>query len=139
MCRALAQMSENTRAVVLLAGCHQLSYGEIVDRLKIPIGTVRSRLARGRRFLRAFMAGEHISSRNVHTDPRIRPIAASAIEWIGSIRNAIPAQDMSKHRSTERPQTRGFTSLAQNGDVGRRGGGNGFGDRAAAGILHTSP
>ena len=67
MCRALVQMSENTRAVVLLAGCHQLSYSEIVDRLKIPIGTVRSRLARGRRFLREFMAGEHISSRNVHT------------------------------------------------------------------------
>jgi hypothetical protein len=101
MCRALAQLSENTRAVVLLAGCHQLSYGEIVDRLKIPIGTVRSRLARGRRLLREVIADEHIDSRTVgykSDDPANRSI--------GSICNEIPAHGGRKHRCTERTLVR---------------------------------
>jgi RNA polymerase sigma-70 factor (ECF subfamily) len=43
--------------VVLLADVHEFSYKEIRDRLGIPIGTVMSRLNRGRRILREQLAG----------------------------------------------------------------------------------
>ena len=65
--RALAQMPENKRVAVLLADCHELTYSEIVDTLKIPIGTVRSRVTRGRQLLRTLIEGEHPRSRNART------------------------------------------------------------------------
>jgi RNA polymerase sigma-70 factor (ECF subfamily) len=46
--RALAQLPEPYRLAVLLADVQGLSYQEIADALELPIGTVRSRLARGR-------------------------------------------------------------------------------------------
>ena len=46
--RALAALPEPFRLAVLLADVQGLSYREIADALDLPIGTVRSRLARGR-------------------------------------------------------------------------------------------
>ena len=40
------------REVVLMADVEDFSYKEIVEALKIPLGTVMSRLSRGRRLLR---------------------------------------------------------------------------------------
>lgn len=42
--------------VVLLADVHEFSYREIQETLRIPIGTVMSRLSRGRQLLRAQLA-----------------------------------------------------------------------------------
>ncbi|MCI0436148.1 MAG: sigma-70 family RNA polymerase sigma factor, partial [Gemmatimonadetes bacterium] len=46
--RALDRLSDEFRLVVLLADVEELSYQEIATALGVPIGTVRSRLARAR-------------------------------------------------------------------------------------------
>jgi RNA polymerase sigma-70 factor (ECF subfamily) len=46
--RALAELSEDQRTVVLLFAWAELSYDEIAAALSIPTGTVRSRLSRAR-------------------------------------------------------------------------------------------
>jgi RNA polymerase sigma-70 factor (ECF subfamily) len=50
--RALDEMPEDFRLVVVLADVEELSYREIADMLGCPIGTVMSRLHRGRRILK---------------------------------------------------------------------------------------
>jgi len=50
--RALAQVPTDYRAAVLLADVEEFSYKEIAGMLQVPIGTVMSRLSRGRRLLR---------------------------------------------------------------------------------------
>lgn len=49
--RAVDGLPDVFRVVVTLADLHDLSYKEVADALDIPIGTVRSRLARGRSLL----------------------------------------------------------------------------------------
>ncbi len=56
--RALSKLSEEQRAVVLLVGAEGLTYAETATVLDVPVGTVMSRLARGRTRLRMFMNGE---------------------------------------------------------------------------------
>ena len=46
--RALATLPENHRVVVILADLEEFNYQEIADTLGVPVGTVRSRLARAR-------------------------------------------------------------------------------------------
>jgi RNA polymerase sigma-70 factor, ECF subfamily len=46
--RALAALPEHYRVVVIMADMEDLKYAEIAETLNIPIGTVRSRLARAR-------------------------------------------------------------------------------------------
>ncbi len=46
--RALATLPEHHRVVVVLSDLEEFNYGEIAETLGIPIGTVRSRLARAR-------------------------------------------------------------------------------------------
>ncbi len=45
---ALAQLGDEFRAAVVLRDLCQLDYAEIAEVLEVPIGTVRSRIARGR-------------------------------------------------------------------------------------------
>jgi RNA polymerase sigma-70 factor, ECF subfamily len=49
---ALARISESFQEVILLCDVEELTYREIADVLQIPIGTVMSRLHRGRALLR---------------------------------------------------------------------------------------
>ena len=53
---ALARMPQRYAEVVLLADVQEFSYKEIQTTLSIPIGTVMSRLSRGREYLRAELA-----------------------------------------------------------------------------------
>jgi RNA polymerase sigma factor (sigma-70 family) len=54
----LDDLAEDQRAVVLLVGVEDLSYEEAARALSVPVGTVMSRLSRGRERLRRYMAGE---------------------------------------------------------------------------------
>ncbi len=51
--QALAQLPEEYRTVVLMALLEEMSYKEIASALSIPLGTVMSRLHRGRKMLQA--------------------------------------------------------------------------------------
>lgn len=52
---ALERLPEEQRAVVLLVGLEELSYQEVAKILGIPMGTVMSRLSRGREKLRGLL------------------------------------------------------------------------------------
>lgn len=52
---ALQQLSEEFRMVVLLADLHDFSYKEIAHILNCPVGTVMSRLFRGRKIMRELL------------------------------------------------------------------------------------
>ena len=54
---ALAKVPPDFREVVLMADVQEFSYKEIAETLKIPLGTVMSRLSRGRGLLRQELAG----------------------------------------------------------------------------------
>ena len=53
--RALACLPDDQRQVILLVGLEGMRYEEVATILGIPIGTVRSRLSRGRDMLRELM------------------------------------------------------------------------------------
>ena len=54
---ALNTISEDFKSIVVMADVEEQSYKEIADKLDIPIGTVMSRLCRGRRLLRNLLTG----------------------------------------------------------------------------------
>jgi RNA polymerase sigma-70 factor, ECF subfamily len=51
--RAIAKLSDEQRAVILLIGLEGMGYDEVASVLNLPVGTVRSRLSRGRETLRS--------------------------------------------------------------------------------------
>lgn len=58
VCEAIQQLPEEQRQIVLLVGLEQLGYSEVASILDLPIGTVTSRLARGRARLRKMIVGK---------------------------------------------------------------------------------
>jgi RNA polymerase sigma-70 factor, ECF subfamily len=56
--RALGQLPEEQRSVILLIGLEGMPYVDVARVLRIPVGTVRSRLSRGRSTLRRLMTAE---------------------------------------------------------------------------------
>ena len=56
--RALARLPNEQREVVLLVGLEGMPYESVAEILGVPIGTVRSRLSRGREKLRELMDRE---------------------------------------------------------------------------------
>src|ERR1700738_2469710 len=54
---ALQRLPDEQREVLLLVGIEEMSYADVASTLDIPIGTVMSRLSRGRERLRKLMAG----------------------------------------------------------------------------------
>jgi RNA polymerase sigma-70 factor, ECF subfamily len=53
--RALMKLPDDQREVILLVGLEQLSYAEAAFAIEVPIGTVMSRLSRGRERLRQLL------------------------------------------------------------------------------------
>lgn len=58
---ALQRLPAEQREALLLVGLEQLSYAEASQALGVPIGTVMSRLSRGRERLRVLMSGANSS------------------------------------------------------------------------------
>jgi RNA polymerase sigma factor (sigma-70 family) len=56
--RALGQLSEDQRSVLLLVSVEDLTYAEVAQVLGLPLGTVMSRLARARETLHKLMDGQ---------------------------------------------------------------------------------
>jgi len=50
--RAIAKLPRTQRSVILLVGLEGMSYSEVASVLDVPVGTIRSRLSRGREALR---------------------------------------------------------------------------------------
>jgi RNA polymerase sigma-70 factor (ECF subfamily) len=55
--KALGELPDNYKVVILLIGLEGLSYRQAADVLEVPIGTIMSRLSRGRELLRRYMNG----------------------------------------------------------------------------------
>ena len=53
--RAMAKLPEEQRSVILLVGLEGMRYEEVAEVLGVPVGTIRSRLSRGRDALRRLM------------------------------------------------------------------------------------
>ena len=56
--RALATVPDEQREVILLIGLENLTYADAAGILGVPVGTVMSRLSRGRERLRTALSGE---------------------------------------------------------------------------------
>jgi RNA polymerase sigma-70 factor (ECF subfamily) len=63
--RALASLTDDQRAALLLIVLEGLSYREVADVLAVPIGTVMSRLARARAQIKSYLDGERPALRRV--------------------------------------------------------------------------
>ena len=59
---ALARLPEEQRAVLLLVAIEEMRYDEVAATLGIPVGTVMSRLSRGRERLRLILEGRQPST-----------------------------------------------------------------------------
>ena len=55
---ALGKLAPEQRQVILLVGLEGMAYDEVAAVLNVPVGTVRSRLSRGRDQLRRLMGIE---------------------------------------------------------------------------------
>lgn len=51
--RAISELPEDMRAAIILRDIHGLTYDEIADSLNVNVGTVKSRISRGRERLRS--------------------------------------------------------------------------------------
>ncbi len=63
--RGFAELPDEQRSVLLLVGVEDFSYVEAARILGVPIGTVMSRLSRGRERLRQHMAGDRANSQSL--------------------------------------------------------------------------
>jgi RNA polymerase sigma-70 factor, ECF subfamily len=63
--RAIAKLPEPQRQAILLLGVEGMRYAQAASILRVPVGTVRSRIARARERLRELMDGERDTSINL--------------------------------------------------------------------------
>lgn len=79
---AVDKLPEEQRQVVLLVGLEGMSYRSVSEVLDVPLGTVMSRLSRGRNALRILLAGGHAGAQPAE---RKRP---QPIDWDAEERKA---------------------------------------------------
>ncbi len=73
--RAMAHLPEGWRQVILLIGLEGMGYEEVAKIIGIPLGTVRSRLSRGRNVLRELMDMKNDGAAASHKRTRLRSAA----------------------------------------------------------------
>src|SRR5437868_10866628 len=64
---ALGKLAPEQRQVILLVGLEGMAYDEVAAVLKVPVGTVRSRLSRGRDQLRRLMGMDEKPAEQEHS------------------------------------------------------------------------
>ena len=74
--QALARLSGEQREVILLVGLEGMSYETAAKVLSVPVGTVRSRLSRGRDALRRLLDLPEKAARAVEAPSEAEPLAA---------------------------------------------------------------
>lgn len=89
--RALEDLPEDFRLAVVLSDIEELSYKEIADAMGCPIGTVMSRLHRGRRLLQKTLR-EHAIALGIVPDESEEPAVAGATAPV----------DLAEYRSRKR-------------------------------------
>jgi RNA polymerase sigma-70 factor (ECF subfamily) len=72
--RAIAKLPDAQRSVILLVGLEGMSYGEVAAVLDVPVGTIRSRLSRGREALRRLTGSIQTGNADTPINVRNRPI-----------------------------------------------------------------
>ena len=65
--KALAKLPEEQREVLIMVGATGLSYEETAEICGVAVGTIKSRVARGRVALENLMSGSDMTSRTDHT------------------------------------------------------------------------
>jgi RNA polymerase sigma-70 factor, ECF subfamily len=68
---ALGKLQPEQRQVILLVGLEDMSYDEVATVLNVPVGTVRSRLSRGRGQLRLLMGMEVRTARKTSVESEL--------------------------------------------------------------------
>jgi RNA polymerase sigma-70 factor, ECF subfamily len=72
----MARLPEEQRQVLLLVGLEGMRYEEVAAVLDVPVGTVRSRLSRGRDMLRYLMDMKGRAPQGGEAEETARPAAA---------------------------------------------------------------
>jgi RNA polymerase sigma-70 factor (ECF subfamily) len=67
---AIERLPDDFRDTVILSDLEGLAYAEIAELLDIPVGTVKSRLFRGRRLLQQVLYEYATDTGYVHTNPQ---------------------------------------------------------------------
>lgn len=93
--RAIAKLPEEQRSAILLVGLEGMRYEEVAAVLDVPVGTVRSRLSRGREALRRLMgSGLDSEPEPAFADAGMR--AATAVGFAGAAARSEIAVDRAR-------------------------------------------
>jgi RNA polymerase sigma-70 factor (ECF subfamily) len=85
--RAMARLPEEQRVVILLVGLEGMRYEAVAEIIGVPVGTVRSRLSRGREALRRLMGivpdrqAEVIMARPAHPRRALEHLPHAHEDW----------------------------------------------------------
>ena len=76
---AFLRLPDEQRAALHLVAIEGLSYQEAANALKIPVGTLMSRLGRARAALRGFESGSEVSEHSQSKRPSLRIVGGSGV------------------------------------------------------------
>jgi RNA polymerase sigma-70 factor (ECF subfamily) len=94
--KAMDSLPDEYRTAVLLYDLQGLSYQEVAEALEVPLGTVRSRLARGRRVLQAALL------RHAEESGLVRPEDGGKLKkWVRQLSTLVGAR--AKEAAAEKP------------------------------------
>jgi RNA polymerase sigma-70 factor (ECF subfamily) len=97
--KAMQTIPDTQRVAVMMAGADGMSYEEIAERLDVPVGTIKSRVSRGRDSLRKILHGEERrSAREMSWHGRRQ---GDRRKRIGMTRTGADWRPMERFRATE--------------------------------------